>query len=167
VRKGVSNFFNNIDDINVVVNDVLQGKGQLALDDSSRFVINTTLGLGGFVDVASTMGLHKHYEDFGQTLAVWGAGDGGYLMLPLFGASTVRDAIGMVPDMLFNPIAWLDERDTRTAFLVVDMVDTRTSYLAAESMITGDRYEFVRNAYMQRRAWLVADGQVTDEFDDF
>jgi phospholipid-binding lipoprotein MlaA len=167
VRRGVSNFFNNIDDINVLVNDVLQGKLQHAANDSSRLVLNTTLGLGGFIDVAASMGLYKNYEDFGQTLAVWGVGDGGYLMLPLFGASTVRDTVGMVPDMIFNPISWINERDTRTVFFAMDIVDTRTTYLAAESMISGDRYQFVRNAWMQRRAYLVADGQIQDELDDF
>jgi phospholipid-binding lipoprotein MlaA len=167
VKRGVSNFFNNIDDINVVVNDVLQWKLQHAMNDSSRLVLNTTLGLGGFIDVAAAMGLYKNYEDFGQTLAVWGLGDGGYLMLPLFGASTVRDTVGMVPDMIFNPISWIPEQDTRTVFYAMDIVDTRTTYLAAESMIRGDRYQFVRNAWIQRRAWLVADGQVRDELDDF
>ena len=167
VKRGVSNFFNNIDDINVVVNDMLQWKLQQAKQDSARLLLNTTIGLGGVIDVASSMGLHKHYEDFGQTFGVWGFGNGAYMMLPLFGASTVRDTAGLVADMFFNPISWIDERDTRTAFYAMDMVDTRISYMDAESLIRGDRYQFIRTAYLQRREYLVADGQVKDEFDDF
>ena len=167
VKRGVSNFFNNLDDVNVVVNDVLQWKLDNAVNDSSRLLLNTTIGIAGFIDVASRVGLYKHYEDFGQTLGVWGFDDGGYLMLPLFGASTVRDAVGLIPDMIFNPISWIDERDTRLVFYSMDIVDTRLTYMAAESMVSGDRYQFVRNAYLQRRDYLIADGQVYDEFDDF
>lgn len=166
-RRGVSNFFNNLDDINVVANDVLQLKWRLALQDSCRLLINTTAGLGGFIDVAGDMGLYKHYEDFGQTLGHWGLGDGGYVVLPFLGASTVRDTVGLVPDFLLNPIFWVTDSKTQTALYTLDTIDTRLTYLAAESMITGDEYSFVRNAYLQRRAYLVADGEVYDEFDDY
>jgi len=166
-RRGVSNFFNNLDDVNVVVNDVLQLKWSLALHDSCRLLLNTTAGLGGFLDVAGDMGLFKHYEDFGQTLGHWGIGDGGYVVLPFLGASTVRDTVGLVPDLLLNPIFWVTDSKTRTVLYTLDTIDTRLTYLAAESMITGDEYVFVRNAYLQRRAYLVADGEVYDEFDDY
>lgn len=166
-KRGVSNFFNNLDDINVVANDLMQLKMRNAMRDSSRLLINTTAGLGGFIDVASNMGIYKNYEDFGQTLGHWGVGDGGYLVLPFLGASTVRDAVGFIPDMFLNPVFWVTDSKTRSTLYLLDTVDTRLTYVAAESMITGDEYIFVRNAYLQRRAYLVADGEVYDEFDDF
>jgi phospholipid-binding lipoprotein MlaA len=166
-KRGVSNFLDNLDDVNVVANDLLQLKMNNALRDSGRLLLNTTAGLGGFLDVASELGLYKNYEDFGQTLGYWGVGDGGYLVLPFLGASTVRDTIGFVPDVLLNPISWITDSKTRSALYALDTVDTRLGYLAAESMITGDEYEFVRNAYLQRREYLVVDGEVYDEFDEF
>lgn len=166
-RLGVRNFYQNLDEINVVVNDVLQFKFRQALGDSGRFVINTTVGVGGLFDPATALGLRKHYEDFGQTLGFWGVGDGGYLMLPILGSSTLRDTVGMIPDIFFNPLRLVTDGKLRTGLVLLDMVDTRSSYFAAESMIRGDEYVFVRNAYMQRREYLVADGRVVDEFDDF
>lgn len=166
-KTGVRNFFDNLDDINVVVNDVLQLKLRQATGDSCRFLVNSTLGIGGFFDPASSMGLLKHYEDFGQTLGYWGVGDGGYLMLPVLGSSTLRDAVGTIPDLALNPLRFVTDHKVRTSLVMLDMVDTRASYFAAESMIRGDEYIFVRNAYMQRREYLVADGRVVDEFDDF
>ncbi len=166
-KRGIRNFFNNLDDVNVLVNDLMQLKLRNALNDSGRLVLNTTVGVGGLFDVAANLGMYKNYEDFGQTLGHWGVGDGGYLVLPLLGASTVRDTAGLFADAMFNPVFWVTDSKTRTALYAADTVDTRVSYLAAETMITGDEYEFVRNAYMQRRAYLVADGEVYDEFDDY
>ncbi len=166
-KPGVSNFLDNLDDVNVIANDLMQLKMNNAMRDSGRFLLNTTAGMGGFLDVASELGLYKNYEDFGQTLGHWGIGDGGYLVLPFLGASTVRDTVGMVPDMLLNPFYWVNDSDARTALFTIDTVDTRLSYVAAESMITGDEYEFVRNAYLQRREYLVNDGEVYDEFDEY
>lgn len=166
-KRGVSNFLDNLDDVNVIANDLLQLKMNNALRDSGRLLLNTTAGMGGFLDVASELGLYKNYEDFGQTLGYWGVGDGGYLILPFLGASTVRDTIGFVPDVLLNPLGWAQESEERAALFALDTVDTRLGYLAAESMITGDEYEFVRNAYLQRREYLVHDGEVYDEFDEY
>lgn len=166
-KRGVGNFLDNLDEVNVIANDLLQLKMNAAMRDSGRFLLNTTAGLGGFIDVASELGLYKNYEDFGQTLGHWGLGDGGYLVVPFLGASTVRDTLGMVPDMLLNPIYWITDSKTRSTLFALDTVDTRLGYLAAESMITGDEYEFVRNAYLQRREYLVHDGAVYDEFDEF
>lgn len=166
-KSGVRNFFDNLDDINVVVNDVLQLKFSQALGDSGRFLVNTTVGMGGLLDPASSLGLLKHYEDFGQTLGYWGVGDGGYLMLPILGSSTLRDAVGTIPDLVLNPLRFVTDYRARTGLVLLDMVDTRASYFAAESMIRGDEYVFVRNAYMQRREYLVLDGRVEDDFDDF
>jgi len=166
-KRGVSNFFNNLDDVNVVANDMLQGKMQLAAQDGGRFVLNTTVGLAGFIDVASHFGWYKHNEDFGQTLGHWGVGAGPYMVLPFLGTSTLRETAGLVPDILLNPVFWEDDQATRRTAYILDTIDTRLGYLAAETLIRGDEYSFVRNAYLQRREYLVADGLVSDEFDDF
>lgn len=166
-KIGVRNFFNNLDDVNVLVNDLLQLKMKQAFSDSGRLLLNSTVGIGGFFDVAAEIGMYKHYEDFGQTLGYWGVGDGGYLMLPVLGSSTLRDAVGYIPDTFFNPIGLVTDNKSQAAFYALDMVDTRVSYFAAETMIRGDEYVFIRNAYMQRREYLVQDGQVQDEFDDY
>jgi len=105
-RQGIRNIFSNIDDINVFVNDLLQLKLDAALNDSGRLLVNTTLGLGGILDIASGYGLYKNEEDFGQTLGRWGVAAGPYVMLPVFGASNVRDSFGLVLDTLFNPIQY-------------------------------------------------------------
>lgn len=166
-KRGLSNFFNNIDDVNVIANDLLQLKMASALEDSCRLIINSTLGIAGVVDVASNFGLYKNHEDFGQTLGVWGFGTGPYLVIPFLGNSTLRDAIGFLPDYLLNPIFWVDEEAYRNTLYALDTIDTRLYYMAAESMISGDEYTFVRNAHLQRREYLVADGEVIDEWDDF
>lgn len=166
-RQGIGNFFSNIDDINVFVNDLLQLKLDAALNDSGRLLINTTLGLGGVLDVASGFGLYKNEEDFGQTLGRWGVGAGPYVMLPVFGASNVRDSFGLVLDTLFNPIQYHDEESLRLTLFLVKETHSRSGLLALDELITGDRYLFVREAYVQRRDYLVADGLVEDEFGDF
>jgi phospholipid-binding lipoprotein MlaA len=166
-RQGIGNFFSNIDDINVFVNDLLQFKFNAALNDSGRFLVNTTLGLGGVLDIASGFGLHKNEEDFGQTLGTWGVGSGPYVMLPVFGASNVRDSFGLVLDTLFNPIQYHQEESFRLTLFLVEETDSRAGLLALDELITGDRYLFIREAYLQRREYLLHDGQVEDEFGDF
>jgi len=138
-----------------------------ALEDSCRLIINSTLGIAGVIDMASNFGLYKNHEDFGQTLGVWGFGTGPYLVIPFLGNSTVPEAIGFLPDYLLNPIFWVDEEAYRNTLYALDTIDTRLYYMAAESMISGDEYTFVRNAHLQRREYLVADGEVIDEWDDF
>lgn len=166
-KRGVTNFFNNIDDVNVVFNDLLQFKMKNAVQDSGRLVINTTIGVGGLIDVATQFGLYKNYEDFGQTLGYWGFDSGPYMVLPFFGSSSVRDTIGLIPDYLMNPVFWINDDATRHSVYALETVDTRLYYMAAESMITGDEYTFVRDAYLQRREYQVADGEIYDEFDDY
>jgi phospholipid-binding lipoprotein MlaA len=166
-KRGVSNFFNNLDDINVVLNDLLQLKLRNAVQDSGRFVINTTVGIVGLFDVASQFGLYKNHEDFGQTLGHWGVPAGPYLMLPILGTSNVRDAISIIPDTLMNPVFWIDDSETRFYIYTLDNTNTRLYYMAAESLIDGDEYSFVRDAYIQRREYLVSDGEVYDEWDEF
>ena len=109
-RQGVGNFFSNLNEINVLANDVLQLKFPAAVNDGGRLLINTTVGVGGLLDVASGFGLRKNEEDFGQTLAAWGVGSGPYVMLPVFGASTVRDSLGLVVDTVVNPLQTVEDR---------------------------------------------------------
>ncbi|MBU15691.1 MAG: hypothetical protein CMQ14_11515 [Gammaproteobacteria bacterium] len=166
-QQGIGNFFSNIDDINVFVNDLLQLKMDDALSDSSRFLVNTTIGVGGFLDVASDLGFTKNEEDFGQTLGAWGIGTGPYVMLPVFGASNVRDFFGLLLDTLFNPIQYYYESAVRYPLLFLEELDQRASYLALDDLVSGDPYLFIREAYVQRRNYLVHDGQLEDEFGDF
>ncbi len=166
-RQGIGNFFSNINDINVFVNDVLQLKLDDALSDSGRFLINSTVGLGGLLDVASDLGLQKNEEDFGQTLGSWGVASGPYVMLPVFGASNVRDSFGLVLDWVFNPIQYQDDVSLRTSLILMQEIDTRASLLALDELVGGDRYLFFREAYIQRREYLVNDGVVEDEFGAF
>lgn len=167
MRQGVGNFFSNIDDINVLANDLLQLKFAAAASDTGRLVINTTIGVVGIVDVASSMGLNKNEEDFGQTFGHWGVGTGPYVMLPFFGPSTVRDSFGLVLDTVFNPIQYHDEESVKTLLLGMEQLDSRASVVGMEGLISGDEYLFLREAYLQQREYLVSDGEVEDDFDDW
>lgn len=166
-RQGIGNFFSNIDDINVLVNDLLQLKLGAVMNDSGRLLVNSTLGVGGILDVASGFGLYKNEEDFGQTLGRWGVATGPYIMLPVFGASNVRDSFGLVLDTLFNPIQYHSDESLRLTMFLVREMEARSGLLALDELITGDRYLFLREAYSQRREYLVTDGQLEDEFGDF
>ena len=161
LRSSVSNFFGHLGDIMVAVNNVLQGKFTRAYTDFGRIAINTTLGVGGLFDVASEAGIEKNVEDFGQTLGWWGAGDGAYLVLPLLGPSTTRDAVGRVGDYFTDPVNYVDP--TRAANLLrgTRVVNLRAELLGASTVLQTaalDPYEFVRDAYLQRRRNLVYDG---------
>ena len=146
---GITNFTRNLEDLSISLNNILQGKVDDGFSDLIRFVVNSTLGLGGFVDVASQLGFDKHDEDFGQTLAVWGVSDGPYLVLPGLGPSTMRDTLAMIPDAFLTPL-WLIEHDrTSYSLTAIDLVDTRARYLGLESVVIGDEYLFYRDAYLQ------------------
>lgn len=164
LEDGISNIFSNLGDVVVLTNDLLQGKVRDAGIDTSRILFNSTFGVLGFFDVATPMGLQKNDEDFGQTLGVWGLGSGPYVVLPLLGPSTVRDAAGRVPDSFLQPYPYMDHVPTRNVTRAVNVVDLRAGLLSAEKMITGDRYIFVRNAYLQNREFRTQDGQVEDDF---
>lgn len=166
-RQGIGNFFSNIDDINVFVNDLLQLKLDDALSDSGRFFVNSTIGVAGIFDFATGFGLEKHEEDFGQTLGRWGVGTGPYVMLPVFGASNLRDSVGLVLDTLFNPIQYHEDESLKLTLFLTKETDSRAGLLALDDLISGDRYLFVREAYIQRREFLVTDGKVEDEFGGF
>jgi phospholipid-binding lipoprotein MlaA len=163
-EDGVRNVFRNMGDVGNLTNNLLQGKLHSAGVDTSRLIFNTTFGLLGFFDVGTRMGLQRSDEDFGQTLGVWGVNSGPYVVLPLFGPSTVRDAIGKVPDTMLTVTPYIDHVPTRNTVIGVSAINTRASLLSAERLISGDKYIFIRNAYLQNREFKVKDGQVEDDF---
>ena len=167
LEKGITNFTHNIEDLSIGINNILQGKFNEGLSDFSRFTLNTSIGLLGFVDIASDLGLTKHDEDFGQTLAVWGVPDGPYLVLPGLGPSTTRDALAMIPDAFLTPLWLIDHDRTSYSLTAIDLIDTRARYLGLESVVIGDEYLFYRDAYLQSRNFEIKDGEVEDDFDDF
>lgn len=160
----VSRFFSNLYQPITIVNALLQGKPAVAAAQTSRLMFNSTIGLGGFIDVATPMGLPRVKEDFGQTLAVWGVPSGPYVMLPLLGPSTVRDAGGRFADLGADPKVYVNDT-LGWALAGIDIVDTRADLLAAEKAIEGDRYLFIRDYYLQQRDFAIHDGQVAH--DDF
>ena len=164
IRTGVHNFFNNVSDTRNFANNLLQGKVRDAGVDTTRFILNTTLGVVGVFDVATAMGLQANDEDFGQTLGVWGVPNGPYVVLPLLGPSTVRDSVGKLPDGLLATGLFIDHVPTRNVTFAVNLVDVRAELLSAERLISGDRYTFVRNAYLQTREFKMKDGDVEDDF---
>lgn len=170
VRTGISNFFSNLGTLTTVVNDVLQLKFAQAFSDAGRFVINTTFGVAGLIDVAGMDNIPKHQEDFGQTLGYWGMGSGAYLVLPILGPSTVRDASGLVIDTVTSdPIQYLHnigQIRTYNQVRAVQLLDKRTQLLDATDLVDNasiDPYAFMRDAYLQRRASLIQDGLVPKE----
>lgn len=163
-EQGVSNFFDNLSDIGTMINNLLQGKFEAAGQDFARVSFNSTIGLAGFIDVATSMGIEKHDEDFGQTLGYWGVGSGPYLVLPFFGPSTVRDGIGLVPDTLVDPVYHLDDNGARNAVYAVRVISDRAELLKSEELIAGDKYTFIRDAYLQKREFAINDGE--ENYDD-
>ncbi|MFG0720873.1 VacJ family lipoprotein [Pseudomonas sp. GLN_6] len=163
-EDGVRNVFRNIGDVSNLANNLLQGKLHDAGVDSGRLIFNTTFGLLGFFDVGSAMGLQRSDEDFGQTLGVWGLDSGPYVVLPLMGPSSVRDAFGKVPDAMLTAPMYIDHVPTRNVVSGVQAVDVRARLLSAERLVSGDKYIFVRNAYLQNREFKVRDGEVEDDF---
>lgn len=165
-RRGVSNFFSNINDVTVLLNNVLQLKLSDAASDTGRIVLNTTLGIAGLVDVATPAGLLKNNEDFGQTLGKWGVGPGPYVVLPLFGPSNLRDTFGLAADTFTNPMTHHDDPAVRNSAFVLQQLDRRVAALAVDSMMMGDPYIFTREAYLQQRQYLVSDGEIQDQWED-
>jgi phospholipid-binding lipoprotein MlaA len=178
VNQGVTNFFGNINDIGITLNDLFQLKMLQGGMDFSRFLINTTAGIGGLFDVASKLDLPKHNEDFGQTLGFWGVPSGNYLVLPLLGPSSPRDAAGLLGDALLNPLTYISFGSSAavgaaiTGAKAVEVTDIRADMLSSEKIVdeaSVDRYDFIKNAYLQNREYLVYDGnppeQNPDDFD--
>ena len=167
VKQGVTNFFNNLEEIDTSVNQLLQGKPKKSLNDLTRFVINSTIGIGGLFDVASKMGLERHEEDFGQTLAVWGVPEGPYIMLPFLGPSTLRDTASRPVSSFLSVTFHMTDTDVNIGLKSVDALETRERLLDVESLMSGDKYSFVRDAYMQSMEYEIKDGiDVEDEFVD-
>jgi phospholipid-binding lipoprotein MlaA len=170
VRTAVGNFFSNLDDVLVLLNDLLQFKLEQAASDFSRLVWNTTVGIAGLIDVATPMDLTKHNEDFGQTLGYWGIDNGPYLVLPFLGPSTLRDTVGTVVDAQFDPLLQHTPVPERNSGIAIHSVDTRARLFDAEKVLDEaaiDRYVFLRDAYLQRRRGLVYDGNPPREkFED-
>ena len=164
LKNGITNVFSNLSEVDTIVNQLLQGKVWYAAQDTGRFVINSTVGIAGFFDIASRAGLEKHDEDFGQTLGYWGVPSGFYLFVPFLGPTTLRD-------MLAKPTSWflsgnfsVSDEEASIFLNVLDVIETRERLLIAENLIVGDKYDFVRDAYLQSREYLAADGEIEDDF---
>ena len=180
VQKGVHNFFSNLDDVIVMFNDLLQLKLTQLASDTGRFLVNSTLGIGGLIDWASDMGMPKHTEDFGQTLGYWGVPEGPYFVIPFWGPSTVRDATGLLVDSAqFDPI-WqqledgvpVERRKTSDSWnlSIAKAIEVRAALLKAEGILDEaalDRYTFIREFYLQRRLNQVYDGNPPEEQAEF
>lgn len=162
IRLRIGNFFSNLADPLIGVNNMLQGKFGEGFSDWTRFIFNSTFGLLGLHDIASDMGYEKHNEDFGQTFGRWGAEPGPYLVLPIFGSSTVRDGIGLGADLYLDPAGEIRPIALRNSLIVVRAVNLRADLLEASRILEEaalDRYVFQRDAYLQRRRSLVYDGR--------
>jgi len=169
VRTGVSNFFNNVGDVWNFANNVAQGKVQNSAQTFMRLNVNTIFGLGGLLDIATEAGIDRHDEDFGQTLGYWGVGSGPYLVLPLLGPSTVRDAAALPVDRWGDPISHMNDVAWRNSLNVLNLVDTRAKYLRAGRLLDDaalDKYTFTRDAYLQHRRSDIYDGNPPDERED-
>ena len=159
VRMSIGNVLSNVGDVRNVVNKTLQGEFHAAYADVGRVLMNSTLGLGGLFDIASAAGVEKHNEDFGQTLGVWGVNSGSFIVLPLLGPTSTRDALGRVVDYATDPLTYAGGG---VAARGTEAIDTRSQLLEATAIFKGsalDEYLFMRDAYLQRRSALVRDGR--------
>jgi len=170
VRKGISNFFRNLIAPRSAINNFLQGKPGRGVSEIGRFVINSTIGVGGLIDIATPSGLEEYREDFGQTAAVWGVPDGPYVMLPLLGPQTLRDAILLPIDIVVDPLFQYNNSSVRDKLYILRLIDLRYRLLTAEKFLedSKDRYVTTRESYLQNREYEVYDGDppVDDDFFD-
>ena len=169
IRTGVSNVFNNIEDLISAVNDLLQGKLDKLDNDLARVLLNTAFGVGGIFDLASMVGLERGNEDFGQTFGAWGLPQGPYLFVPFFGPTTVRDGSGAIVRIMVGPVGYIGEVPLRNSLYGLGAVDIRAQALSAGRIVDTaalDRYLFIRNAYLQRRRYLLYDGKPPPEPED-
>ena len=161
VKTGIGNFFGNIADVWIAFNNFLQGKPVDGVSDVGRFLVNSTVGIVGLVDVASEIGLEKHAEDFGQTLGLWGINGGPYLFWPIIGPRNVRDTFGFVVDASVDPVAHLEDVSARNVLMGVRFIDLRASLLPADKVVEQaafDKYNYIRDAYFQNRRSAIHDG---------
>ena len=172
-QTSITNFFANLDDIRISINNLLQGNVVDSMSDITRFFINSIFGLGGFFDVASEMGLEKHSEDFGQTLGKWGAKPGPYLMLPFLGPSPTRDAFTFIGDTALAPALSLDDNAARVGLISLDLINTYSAFTGIADIESKDQYAFLRDAYLERRKYEINDGlseedlSNDEDFEDF
>ena len=172
-QTSITNFFANLDDIRISLNNLLQGNVVESMSDLTRFFINSIFGLGGFFDLASEMGLEKNSEDFGQTLGKWGVKPGPYLMLPFLGPSTTRDAFTFIGDTALAPALSLDDNGARLGLISLDLINTYSAFTGIADIESKDQYAFLRDAYLDRRKFEVNDGLSEEElsqdedFEDF
>ena len=168
-KTGVSNFFGNIADVFIGVNNLLQGKVGDAVSDAGRVTVNSTIGLLGLIDWASDMGLEKHDEDFGQTFGRWGSGPGAYMVLPVFGPRDVRDTAGLAVDLWTDPLGRIHNVSARNVLITTRLISDRAALLPADKVIEEaalDKYSYIRDAYLQRRRNQVYDGKAPHTDDD-
>ncbi len=166
LRKGVGNFFNNLEDVWSAVNNGLQGRGQEFSDSVGRVMVNSTIGLLGVFDVASDLNIERHTADFGLTLGRWGVAPGPYVVLPFFGPRTLREVAGLPVDTRGMPVYNIGDQETRTLLPIVDVIDLRAKYLNAGDVLEGaalDAYSFRRDAYFQRQRNIQYDGNPPEE----
>ncbi|MCR6651772.1 MAG: VacJ family lipoprotein [Cellvibrionaceae bacterium] len=165
METGVTNFFSNVGEVPNALNNVLQWKWGKAANSTGRLLINTTVGVGGLFDVARHAGLPKlDGESFGQTLSYWGVDQGPYVILPFLGPATMTDTVAMPADWFMDPVSYVENKEVLYGLKALDVVQIRAGLLEAEKLISGDRYIFIREAYLQRREYLVQDGKVEDDF---
>jgi phospholipid-binding lipoprotein MlaA len=164
-ERGVSNFIANIYEFNSIFNSLLQGRPGNAAKSAGRFLVNTTMGLAGLLDVATPMGIEHSPADFGQTLYTWGFDSGPYVMLPVFGPRTVRSSAGYFVDTYTSLPSFAVDREWAYLFWTVEAIDLRAQLIKADDIVTGDRYIFLRNAYLQRREFFLT-GEITDSFSE-
>jgi phospholipid-binding lipoprotein MlaA len=155
IRIPIGNFFQNLSEVPNVANDLFQGEFSLARHDTARFILNTSWGLGGLLDVAATGGLERHRQDFGITMARWGYKESAYFVIPIFGPSTIRDTVGRITTYYMSISAYIPDVKLRNGLFVLNVVDTRAALLKAEPAIDEavDEYVFIRNAYFQHRRY--------------
>ncbi len=176
LQKGFNNFFDNINYPITIINQLLQGNIGESLQDTLRFTINTTIGIFGLFDPASSMGLTEHDEDFGQTLAVWGVKEGPYLMLPFFGPKTLRSLTGDLTDLLFNPLLNIDDTNLKIKTNLINILQDRSDLSTLEEELDNsfDPYQYIKDSYIQNRKYKIHNGNITEDnleididFDDF
>ena len=167
VRRGVNNFFGNFLDANAALNAYLQGRVGFGWDNTLRVLANTTLGIFGLFDVATDMGIPRYQTDFGHTLALWGVPEGDYIVFPFLGPRTYRSGVGTFVDAYASPAGQINGQEAQWGLRGVELIDLRAGLLGTDRLISGDQYIFFRDAYLQRRASLVSDGQAVDSFSEF
>ena len=175
LQKGFNNFFYNINYPITIINQLLQGNIEEALQDTLRFTINSSIGVFGLFDPASSMGLPQHDEDFGQTLAVWGVKEGPYLMLPFFGPKTLRSLTGDFTDVLFNPLLNINDTNLKMKVNLINILQDRSDLSTLEEELDNafDPYQYIKDSYIQNRIYKIHNGVITEDdevevdFDDF